>query len=97
MERYEAQSIGDVLRTLLEETSLQERMDELKAAHLWPAVVGTPIARLCKPATVKKGVMTVGVANASLRQELHMSRSRLRQLINEAIGKETILEIKFTS
>lgn len=97
MERREPESVGDVLRGLLEETMLQDRMEELRAADLWPKVVGRQIAGECKPPSVKKGIMSIGVGNASLRQELHMSRSRLREMINNHLGKEVIKEIKFIS
>lgn len=97
MERHSPQSVGDVLRTLLEETSLQNRMDELKAADMWATIVGPSISELTSKPLVKKGIMSVGVPNASLRNELHMSRTSLRELINKNLGKETIKEIRFTS
>ena len=97
MQRHSPQSVGDVLRNLLEETSLQNRMDELKAADMWEAVIGDAFAALTGKPFVKNGVMSVGVPNASLRNELMMNRSRLREIINKKIGKEIITEIKFTS
>ena len=85
------------MRSVLEETSLQNRMDELKAADMWKQIVGEGIASLTGKPTVKNGVMSVGVANASLRNELMMSRSSLREIINKNIGKEIIKEIRFIS
>lgn len=97
MERREPQSVAEVLRNLLEETSLQGRMDELRAAASWPRVVGAEIAGATSRPLVKNGVMSVGVPNASLRHELHMNRSRLREILNKNAGKEIITEIRFTS
>ncbi|MCH5233552.1 MAG: DUF721 domain-containing protein [Muribaculaceae bacterium] len=97
MQRYTPQSVGDVLRDLLEETSLQDRMDELKAADLWPKIAGRGIADLTSRPNVKNGVMSIGVPNASLRNELHMNRSRLMKVINDTLGKNIITEIRFTS
>ncbi|MCH5241997.1 MAG: DUF721 domain-containing protein [Muribaculaceae bacterium] len=97
MQRYTPQSVGDVLRDLLEQTSLQNRMDELKAADMWKRVAGNAIANLTGKPNVKNGVMYIGVPNASLRNELHMNRTRLREIINQNIGKEIITEIKFTT
>lgn len=97
MQRHEPQSIGDVLRDVLEETSLQNRMDELKAADMWKHVAGENIAALSSKPYVKNGVMSIGVPNASLRNELHMNRSRLKEIINQNLGKEVLKEIKFTS
>ena len=97
MKRHDPESVGDVLRQLLEESSLQARMDELRAAGLWSNIVGEALSSQCSKPLVKNGVMQIGVPNASLRNELHMNRTRIRLLINETIGKETIKEIKFTS
>ena len=97
MQRHDPQSVADVLRDLLEETSLQARMDELKAASIWKRVVGESLASLTGNPSVKNGVMSVSVSNASLRNELHMNRSRLRELINNKVGKDVIKEIKFVS
>lgn len=97
MERQDPQSVAEVLRNLLEESSLQGRMDELRAVSIWPKVLGSRLAALTSGPTVKNGVMSVGVANASLRNELHMNRSRLRDIINKNLGKEIISEIRFTS
>ena len=97
MQRHTPESVGDVLRNFLEQTSLQNRMDELKAADLWKSVVGEALTALTSKPLVKNGVMSVGVANASLRNELLMNRTSLRKIINNRMGKEIISEIKFTS
>ena len=89
--------MGDVLRALLEESELSGRMDELKAAGLWSQIAGKSIAAECRKPVVKNGVMTIGVRNASLRNELMMSRSQLITLINRQVGKEIIKEIRFIS
>lgn len=97
MERKAPESVGDVLRNLLEETSLHHRMDELQAARLWSRIVGRDLAAKTGNPNVKNGVMSIGVPNASLRHELMMNRTRLREIINSTIGKEIITEIRFTS
>lgn len=97
MDRKTPESVGDVLRNLLEETSLQSRMDELRAAKLWDKIIGADIATRTSTPFVKNGVMQIGVPNASLRNELMMNRSRIKEIINKTIGKEIISEIKFTS
>lgn len=97
MERTEPQSIGDILRMAFQENCMQDRLDECKAADLWAAVVGEDLSKKCRRPTVKHGLMTVGVANAALRNELTMNRTSLRGAINRILGKETITDIRFTS
>lgn len=97
MERKDPERVADVLRNLLEETALQTRMEELNAANNWEKIVGQQIAAQTSRPLVKNGMMQIGVPNASLRNELHMHRSRLRELLNQSIGKVIIKEIRFTS
>lgn len=97
MERTEPQSIGDILRKVFKDSCMEARLDECRAAELWEPVVGKEIAALCKSPRVASGVMTVRVANASLRQELAMSRTGIKNAINRMMGKEIIKDIRFVS
>jgi len=97
MERKESQSIGDVLRLAFQDNCMQERLDECKAAAVWPEIVGAPIAGQCRRASVKGGLMTVAVPNAALRNELTMTRSQLVRAINRPLGKEVVYDIRFSS
>lgn len=97
MERKDFTTVGDVLRECLAQSQLQGRLDEVKACDMWGAVLGPGIAGQCRRPTVFKGTMTVSVANAALRQELHMRRGAIADAINEALGKETIKEIRLVT
>ena len=95
MKRIEPESIGDVLRQTLQAEGLTERLYETKAVALWPQIVGQEIASQTARPYVNKGVMTVHVRSAVLRQELNMSRSQLLDIINETLGRETITQLFF--
>ena len=97
MERKESMLIGDVMRRIIEESQMAERLDEAQAAESWPYVVGAEIARRSPRPTVRLGVMYVRIADAALRQELHLNRSRLCRSLNAQLGKNVIKEIRFTS
>jgi hypothetical protein len=97
MERKESQSIGDILRLAFQENCMQDRLDERRAVEMWGNVVGTALAVQCRRPDVANGVMTVGVANAALRHELTMSRTKLLNEINRQLGKDVISNIRFVS
>lgn len=97
MERKEAQSIGDVLRLAFQDNCMQDRLDERRAVAVWRSVVGGELAAQCMTPTVRDGVMSVGVRNASLRHELSMSRSSLARAINAQLGRTVIEDIRFTA
>lgn len=95
MERRDVVTVGDVLRECLEKSSMQGRLDEVRACDAFPLVVGSQIASMCKKPYVKNGVMTIGISNSPLRSELNMSRGRIVKGINEIMGKDVIKEIQF--
>lgn len=97
MKRQEPENIGDILRSMLEESCMTARLRESRACELWKEVVGPDIASLCSRPTISNGLMSVGVKAAPLRQELLMSRSSIIRIINDTIGTPVVREIRFTS
>ena len=97
MERTVPQSIGDILRNVFRDSCMDQRLNECKAVELWGNVIGENIASQCRKPRVENGLMTIGVVNASLRHELTMNRSAIRDSINRLIGKETLKDIRFIS
>lgn len=95
MERRDAVTIGDVLRECLEKSSMQGRLDEVRACEAFSLVVGRHIASMCGRPWMKNGVMTIGTSNASLRSELNMSRGRIVKGINEIMGKDVVKDLLF--
>lgn len=97
MKRQEYQSIGDVLRQVIDQNNLGSRLDELRAADLWPAIVGDYIASRTMRPFVQKGAMSIRVPDAALRQELTMSTDAIIREFNRIMGKPVILSLRFKS
>ena len=97
LKRTEAIQIGEVLRQAIEESDMQSRLDEVRAAAAWPAVGGSFIASQTGKPFVEKGVLTVSCRSASLRQELTMQRSVLLRMLNEAAKAPVLRDIRFIS
>ena len=95
MKKYEAQSIGDLLRQAIEENRSAFRFEEMEAINAWPRVIGTAIAAKTLRPYIKNGVMMIRVPGAPLRHELNMMRSRIAEAINREVGKEVVRELKF--
>lgn len=95
MERKETVSIGDVLRECLEKSSMQGRLNEVRACDAFAAVVGSHIASLCGRPYIRDGRMTVSVSNSSLRSELNMRRGAVVRAVNDLIALDVVKEIVF--
>lgn len=97
MDRKPTLSIGDVLRQSLEATESDRILCERQAIETWALVVGPGIASLASRPTVSRGVMTVRLASAALRQELSMQRSVIIRTINSRLRTPVITEIRFAA
>ena len=97
MKRIESVSIAEVLRQAIEDSDMESRLAETRAAAAWPAVVGSHTAGQTGRPFVEAGVMTVVCRSAALRQELSMQKSLLVKLLNQAARAEAISELRFRS
>ena len=95
MKRYDAQSLGELLRQAIEENQSAFRFDDINAINAWPKVVGAAIADKTLRPFISKGVMTIRVPAAPLRHELNMMRSALAKALNAETGKDTVKELRF--
>ena len=95
MKRTEARQLGDIIKDFLKQQDLEDELDEHRASALWPSIVGAGINRYTISRHVSKGVMTVHLSSAPLRNELMITRSSLIARLNEALGREVIKEIVF--
>lgn len=90
-------SLGDVMRMAIERSELRNGLDADLAIKAWVAVIGPAIAAKSPRPTVARDVMTIRIANAPLRHELSMNRSRLVNAVNRAAGKTVVTDIRFIS
>lgn len=97
MQRKDYQTLGDVLRQAVSDSGMEEKLREVRAASLWDSVVGPAIARQCGKPWVAHGILNVAVRNASLRQELSMTRSSLVKALNSSFKSPVISDIRFLS
>lgn len=95
MERKEVVTVGDVLRECLEKSSMQGRLNEVRACDAFASVVGAQLAAICSRPEIRRGLMTIGVSNASLRSELNMRRGAVLKAINEIVGSDVVKDIAF--
>ncbi len=85
------------MRQTISDSGLEEQLRDVRAAALWGAVVGEEIAGQCGKPWVSHGILNVSVRNASLRQELSMTRSLLTKAINGNFREPVIKDIRFIS
>ncbi|MBU2649342.1 MAG: DUF721 domain-containing protein [Bacteroidetes bacterium] len=89
------QTLGEVIKELLQAYRLDAKLDETEVVHLWEEVAGKLIARHTKNLYVHNRILYVSLDSAALRNELNMLRSKIQRAINKKIGKQVIEEVIF--
>lgn len=97
MRRSEPQLISEVLRQALDNATYSGKLAERRLIDAWPAIIGSHLAAHTAGLSIRRGILTVCVDAAPLRQELTMLRSALVEALNKAAGAESITDIRFIS
>ena len=94
MKRRDPISIKDLIDRVLEDDNVRDKARAQHVCYLWPEVVGPGINRYTTRRYVNNGILHVHISSASLKNELMFNRTRLVQLLNQAVGCEVITDIQ---
>ncbi len=86
-----AQVVPDVLKRL----GLEQRLWESQLFERWGEIVGEFNARLCQPAHLRNGRLTIHVTHPAYIQELRPHKGLLLQKIQQCLGKTCVRDILF--
>jgi hypothetical protein len=87
--------IGSIISEMTSRFGFSERLLEQRALKLWAETVGTNIAEVTIPKSIKDGLLKVTVSNPSWKQELTYLSNDIRTKLNLALGKQVVSSIKF--
>jgi predicted nucleic acid-binding Zn ribbon protein len=93
--RQKTQTLGDVLKGLVEDLGISERIGEYDAVLQWDAIVGEHIAKVAQAERISQGVLVVRVKTSTWRQELNMRKTEMIARLNSALGGDVIKDIRF--
>lgn len=88
-------SLGEVIEAWVAEHKMQASVQQSRLAHDWPQIVGEATARGTTDLLLRNGTLTVKMASAALRRELHMRRSAFVGKINDFYGSQVVSEVIF--
>ena len=95
MRKSNTQHIGDILEEYIDALKLRGKMRKYKVTKIWPQVMGPSIAKCTKSIFFKERVLFVTLNNPVLRSELHMSKSKIIEILNKEVGAEIVEDIVF--
>ncbi|MGD1845789.1 MAG: DUF721 domain-containing protein [Salibacteraceae bacterium] len=94
MERNSNQeSLGEVIRKLIDSYGLQNKLSEVQLVKAWEEVVGASIARHTTEIYVKNGTLFLRLDSSVLREELSYGKDRILELVNGFAGRTWVTEV----
>ena len=87
------QKVGDVLMQLLDKYKLKNKLFEQHIFNSWEKIVGKTIYKHTTGLNIYDKKLLISINSPSLKEELMLGKSRLKDLINEEIGSEFIEEV----
>ena len=94
MFRREVKSINDLLNMYLRHEGLETPLLQKRAIDAWDNLMGDMITRYTGEKFIKNQTLYVKIINPALRQDLSMMKTRIVQLINQAVGSQVITDVK---
>lgn len=93
MQRKNEQSIGEILREYLKVTQLENHVFEGRIAALWQETLGDIITKETDRIHLASGTLFVELKSPSLKNEIMMRRTAIKNALNEKLGSEIIKQV----
>jgi len=95
MFKRNVKSLGDVLNTLLREEGLETPLLQKRLIDSWDDVMGPAIAKYTLNKFISNQTLVVHLSSPALRADLSMRRKQIVMLLNQAVGRIVIADIRF--
>lgn len=95
MRKNNTQKLSDVLKSYVQENSLDKKLNELDLIKSWESVLGKTVSRYTSKLYIYNSTLFVETTSPVIKNELIMMREEIRCRLNEVVGQEIIKTIVF--
>lgn len=88
-------SIRDVIQAWMRAGNLTEKIYQEKVIAMWDSMVGPVIAKETEHIYIKNNILIVRLKSQALRNEMEFARKKLVKSINNQVGREVIIDVRF--
>ena len=85
--------VGDIIRKLMKNPKLSEKLDKLEAIDAWNEIIGKQLSKYITDQKINKGILYVKLKSAVVRNELSYKKSEFINQINKKVGKQLLADI----
>lgn len=94
MRREKIISLGEAIEEWIASNNLQKKLGEISVLNHWHKIVGAHFAQLTKRKKIENGILFISTESSVIRHELQITKTKLRNRINQYFGNEVVKEIK---
>lgn len=95
MFKRDVQPLSEILKKLLRQEGLETPLMQKRLVDAWVQVAGPSVDRYTAEKFIRNQTLYVKIQNPALRQDLSMMRSQLVRRLNEHVGAQVIVDIRF--
>ena len=87
-------SLGEAIQAFLDRHGLKEEAEVQRVIGDWEMLMGSAVAQNTQKIWFNKGILYVKIASPIWKSELQMARLKIKDMINERIGREVVNEVR---
>ena len=93
MTRKNTYNVGDIIRKLMKNPKLADKLDKLDALQIWNEIIGEGLKQYVIDQSLYKDVLYVKLKSSVVRNELSYKKTEIKDQINKRLGKVIVKEI----
>jgi ATP-dependent Zn protease len=93
MRNSNEQSLGEIIRQMIDQYRLRDKLSEVAVRHTWDLTMGQAVSKRTESIRVEKDKMIIRITSASLKQELSYQKDSILELMNRELGGDYIKEV----
>ena len=95
MKRKSSEQIGMLVRKYLRDEGLETPLNQHRLINSWGEVMGKGIYSYTGDIFIKNQTLYVKINSSVMRQELSIGRKQIVKRLNEHVGAQVIVDIRF--
>lgn len=95
LRKAETNTIKSAMQDLLSTYKIQDKFNATQMVASWERIMGEPIAKRTEKVFVKEKKLYVKITSGALKQELALSKDKVKDLFLNEFGEDALLDIVF--
>ena len=89
----ESMSLKDLMGAVIKENNLTKGMKKITIKENWDSLMGNGVASYTEKVELRGSTLFVKLSSSALREELNYGKDKIKEMMNEAIGKDEIKKV----